>query len=150
MYLKQGKEHSRYKHGQAGTPLYKKWEAMKRRCLNKNDKSYPRYGGRGIKICEEWLDFEGFAKDMASTFKLGLSLERLDNNGNYETWNCIWIPMADQNKNKRNATKYTYKGLSMTLPDWEKELGFKQDTLRARIKRQGMSFEEAIAKDAKE
>lgn len=76
---------------------------MKRRCLNNHEKSYKSYGGRGIKICSQWLSFDGFAKDMAATFKRGLSLERVDVNGNYEPSNCKWIPLADQAKNKRST-----------------------------------------------
>lgn len=76
---------------------------MKRRCLNKNEKCYKSYGGRGIKVCDKWLSFVGFAEDMASTFEPGLSLERVDVNGNYEPSNCEWIPLADQAKNKRST-----------------------------------------------
>lgn len=147
-YTPIGIDHGRYKHGQGSpgkqSPLYRRWMGMKRRCLNKHDKSYPRYGGAGIKICDKWLDFQGFAEDMAASFKPKLSLERLNSRGNYEPSNCTWIPLEMQSKNRRNVKLYTYKGRVQTLPDWEKELGYKPSTLRARINRQGMTFEQAI------
>jgi len=144
MPYKTGKEHPNYKHGLYGTPLYKKWEAMKRRCLNKNEKCYPRYGGRGIKVCDEWLDFFAFYKDMGKSFIKGMSLERIDNNGNYCKENCKWIPLAEQAKNKRSVILYEFRGKKMCIADWAKEIGLKRGTLRARIKRYGWSIEHSL------
>lgn len=148
MYNKSGTDHWHYKHGQASignqSPLYKKWMAMKRRCLNKNEKAYPRYGGRGIKICDEWLDFQNFDRDMGNTFIKGLSLERIDNNGNYEPSNCKWIPLKDQAKNKSNVVLYEYKGRKQSIVDWGKEVGIKSETLRARLKKYGWSIEKSL------
>ena len=117
---------------------------MKRRCLNKNEKCYPRYGGRGIKICGEWLDFFAFYKDMSKSFIEGMSLERIDNNKGYFKANCKWIPIELQAKNKRSVVLYEFVGKKLCIPDWAKETGIKEDTLRARIKKYGWSIEEAL------
>lgn len=145
-YLKKGPDHHQFKHGLCGSPLYKKWEAMKRRCLNKNEKSYERYGGRGITVCDEWLDFQVFAKDMGPSFETGLSLERIDNDKGYSKDNCKWIPVSEQARNKRSVKLYEYKGEKVPIVHIEKELGFKDGTLYTRVVRMGMSLEEAIAK----
>lgn len=75
---------------------------MRRRCLNPNHAKYPIYGGRGITICERWLSFGNFLKDMGYRPE-GLTIERVDVNGNYDPFNCIWIPLSDQAKNTRKA-----------------------------------------------
>lgn len=106
-YTKTGEAHHQYKHGAGSTkirhPLYLKWCAMKRRCFNKNEKCYKNWGGRGITVCEKWLSFENFARDMGPSFKPGLSLDRIDVNGNYEPNNCRWVTLAEQNRNKRST-----------------------------------------------
>lgn len=144
MYNKTGKDHFNYKHGLYGTPIYKKWEAMKRRCLNKNEKSYSNYGGRGITICDKWLGFRGFYEDMGKSFIAGMSLERIDNNGNYYKENCKWIPMSEQAGNKRSVKLYEYGGRTMSIPEWSKVSGIKYFTLFARIKKYKWSLEEAL------
>ena len=143
-YTKTGKDHFNYKHGQYGTPLYKKWEAMKRRCLNKNEKCYPRYGGRGIKICKKWLEFIGFAEDMGTSFVQGMSLERVNNDGDYCKINCKWIPISEQARNKRSVTLYEFGGELLSIPELSKKYGIKQDTLYARLKNYGWSLKEAL------
>lgn len=136
---------AKYKrHGHYGTPLYTKWMAMKRRCLNKNEKSYPSYGGRGITVCEKWLEFGGFYEDMAPAFEKGLSLERIDNDLGYSKENCKWIPMSEQAKNKRSVTLYAYQGRTVSLGGLETELGISRGLLHHRIKTLSMTVEEAI------
>lgn len=141
-----GKKHPRYTLGMSGTPICKKWNGMKRRCLNKNDKAYARYGGRGIKISDEWMLFENFYRDMNPTFKEGLSLERIDNNGDYCKENCKWIPLSEQGKNKRNVEKYTLEGKTLTISEWSKLKGIGRYTLYARIKVYKMDIEKALSK----
>lgn len=139
-----GKAHPNYKHGQFGTPLYKKWAAMKRRCFNKNDHAYPRYGGRGITVCKEWLEFKGFSEDMAATYREGMTLERIDNNKGYEPDNCTWIPLSEQSKNRRCVKLYEHKGKSQSIADWARELNVKPDSLRQRLVYWGWPVEDAI------
>lgn len=86
-------------HGKTDTPAYKSWEAMKRRCLNKNQLSYSRYGGRGITICDRWMSFENFLADMGER-PTGMSIERKDNDKGYNANNCIWGTVEQQARNK--------------------------------------------------
>ena len=132
-------------HGLGKPPTYSHWVNMKTRCFNKNSKKYPRYGGRGITICQEWLDFKNFHEwAMSHGFKPGLSIERIDNNGNYEPSNCCWITMAEQAKNKYTNHYITYNGVTDTIKGWTKRLGLKKNTLYARINDYGWPIEKAL------
>jgi len=83
-------------------PLYKIWANMRQRCLNQTSKKYPRYGGRGITICPEWINsYLQFEADMLPTYQPGLTLDRKDNDGNYTPENCRWITLSEQQYNKR-------------------------------------------------
>lgn len=94
------------KHGMHGTVVYKAWINLRSRVNCATDKDYPKYGGRGIKVCERWRNFENFYKDMASTHAPGLSLGRIDNNGDYNPENCRWETIQQQNRNKSNGINY--------------------------------------------
>lgn len=108
------------KHGFCGTKIYKKWEDMKSRCNNPNNKRYKDYGGRGIKICNEWLsDFMNFYNwAINNGYKEGLSIERINNDGNYEPSNCKWITRAEQMRNTRNCHYIEYKGETHCISEW--------------------------------
>lgn len=139
-----GEKHPMYSHGMTKTPIYRIWCGIKRRCLNKNERSYKHYGGRGIKICDRWMNFENFFEDIGNSYEKGLSIERIDVNGDYCSENCKWIPIKEQAKNKRNVEIYTYNGVRKNLPDWCKEFGLEYSMVRVRIRILGWSFEKAL------
>lgn len=125
--------------------LWYSYHSMKKRCLNPNCKRYKDYGGRGIEICEEWLkgfdEFADWAK--ANGYRNGLTIERKDVNGNYESDNCIWITKQQQAFNKRDSIFVTYSGQTKDLMVWCNELGLTYDTIHNRITR-GWSPEKAF------
>jgi len=90
------------RHGSYGTKLYYVWNMMKQRCHNSKNKDYKHYGGRGIKLCKEWLNFSCFEVwALEAGYSPGLSIERINNDGDYSPANCTWIPLSDQKKNTR-------------------------------------------------
>lgn len=123
-------------HGMSKTSLYIRWQAMKARTSNPNQSQYHDYGGRGIKVCDQWLaSFENFAADMGPTFSPELELDRIDVNGNYEPNNCRWITPADQQLNKRNNHVLSFRGETLTVTEWARRIGAKPNTLTTRIRR---------------
>lgn len=95
--------HARGKHNMHDSGIYSSWVCMKQRCLNPNQKSFKNYGGRGITVHPAWLQFINFYKDMGKNYIEGLTIERIDSNGNYEPGNCKWIPLKDQPLNTRKT-----------------------------------------------
>lgn len=132
------------KHGDFGTKLYNVWNGMKTRCYNVNHKYYKDYGGRGIKVCDEWQKYIPFKEwAISNGYHEGLSIDRIDVNGNYEPSNCRWIPLSEQGMNKRNNVYYEYKGKRYSVKDIAKMTGLKERTIRGRFER-GWSVEKTI------
>lgn len=113
---------------------YYTWQAMKRRCYNENDKSYPDYGGRGIKVCKSWVDsYEIFLSDIGLPPTMNHSIERIDFNGDYYKENCKWIPFSDQASNKRNNRYILAFGKSLTIAEWSRLTGLDGRTITRRL-----------------
>lgn len=112
--------------------LYKRWNDIKYRCYNSNCPCYNDYGGRGIDISKEWKLFENFYNDMSASYRLGLTLERIDNNKGYSKENCKWIEFKHQAWNRRNVPLVEWKGIKKCLAEWSKTLNIKPSTLRQR------------------
>lgn len=145
------------KHGMSRTKIYHVWNAMKARCYCVTDNNYHHYGGRGIKVCDEWIDkehgFENFAKWMYSIGyndeKSGReqSIDRIDVNGNYGPENCRLVTQKEQVNNERRNIKIEYNGKIMTAKQWSEELGIGYKTIRKRIKA-GLSIEDVLSKES--
>ncbi len=124
-----------YKHGASGSSEFRTWCGMRQRCYDKNQPAYPDYGGRGITVCQRWMDsFENFMEDMGLRSS-GMTLERKDNSGNYEKSNCVWATRKVQNNNKRSNVFIEHEGKRQTLSQWSSETGIPYCTLRMRIVR---------------
>ena len=124
------------KHGMEGTRVYKIWQGMKSRCYNRNHVSFKHYGGRGIAICERWLnDFAIFYADVGEPPSDRHTLDRRDANGNYEPGNCRWATWLEQVNNTRSNVLLTYDGETRTAAEWARITGLNAATIRQRKKR---------------
>lgn len=123
-------------------------QGMKNRCYNKENNRYHRYGERGITVCDEWLNNpDTFCEwAIANGYKKGLSIDRINNDGNYEPNNCRWVTPKEQNTNQSTNINITYNGITQTLSQWACQLGIKKTTLHNRIKYYGWSVEDALTK----
>lgn len=133
------------KHGRSGSPEYASYTQMRRRCLNPNHKDYPRYGGRGITICDRWLDsFENFYADMGKRPSLKFSLDRKNNDLGYSPSNTKWSTPYEQQNNRSSNHKIPYNGRTQNICQWADELNIKRRTLRSRISQLNWSIEKAL------
>lgn len=113
---------SNHKHKLSGTRLYNEWQGIKGRCTDKNNKRYNDYGGRGITICSEWLVPDKFFEwAIKNGYNDNLTIDRIDNNGNYEPSNCRWVDNKTQSNNKRTNILINYNGRIQTLKQWCEE-----------------------------
>ncbi len=132
-------------HGMSRTRLYRIWKGMRNRCSNEHIQNYERYCGRGITVCEEWQRFEPFYEwAMANGYSDDLSIDRIDNDGNYEPSNCQWANRTEQARNRCSNEFITYNGTTKYISDWDKDIGApKSGRVRARINA-GWSIEKAV------
>lgn len=128
----------------SGTRTYNSWKGLKDRCYNPKHISYPNYGGRGIGVCERWSSYDNFFEDMGER-PPNTSLDRIDNNGDYEPGNCRWASNLDQHNNKRNNVKVTYMGETRTLSQWATALGITKNAVYLRVTHYKMPTEKAIS-----
>lgn len=120
-------------HGMTNSREYSGWKLMLSRCYNKKDISYANYGGRGIKVCEKWrLSFKDFFADTGIKPK-NYTLERINNDGDYEPDNWKWATPKTQNRNRRSNVNITYGGETRTIEEWSEITGTKSSTLRQRL-----------------
>lgn len=109
-------------HGMYRTRIYQLWQGMKDRCRNPNNARFHRYGGRGITVCDRWQEFDNFFADMGDP-PAGMTLDRIDTDGNYEPTNCRWASRKQQQNNMSTNTHVTHNGKTQTLAEWAAELG---------------------------
>lgn len=125
------------------TLTWRSWRGMRGRCLNKNASDYPRYGGRGVKICDRWGEFENFLEDMGERPE-GMTLDRIDSNGNYEPSNCRWATAQQQQENLLKNHNLTYKGVTKPMRTWAKELGLTRSMIKWRLYKLGWGIEDTF------
>lgn len=132
-------------HGMTLTSEYKIWRGLRSRCLDINDKSYHYYGGRGIGVCDDWVDsFDAFYKDMGNRPSKYHSIDRIDNNGDYSKDNCRWATAQVQANNKRNTNKIHYNGVVYSISELSKLTGINRNTLSKWIRNLGLTPDECI------
>lgn len=138
-YQRERAKEANTKHNLVGSKIYNTYLRMKQRCFDKNCERYKNYGGRGVTICDEWLDKEnGFINFYNWAYENGynenLSIDRIDVNGNYEPSNCRWITMEEQARNKTNTIRVEYENEILTLKDLCRKLNLNYKTIWNRLK----------------
>lgn len=131
------------RHGLNKTRTHTAWSKMRQRCGNPNNEHYADYGGRGITVCDRWQVFENFLADMGECPE-GLTIDRKDNNGNYEPGNCRWATMREQSNNRRSNKPLTANGQTKTPAEWARITGHHVPTIHRRIK-QGLPPEQIVS-----
>lgn len=131
------------KHGLSQHRLYAVWRSMLARCNNPKNRAYPIYGGRGIVVCDRWHDFESFFIDLNEEYKNGLTLERINTDGNYELSNIKWDTYKNQARNKRNNHIIQYNGDSFSVAEMAEKYNIPAKLLYRRIS-EGWSINRVI------
>jgi hypothetical protein len=121
-------------HGMSGSPTVSSWREMHRRCYDSGRSDFEHYGGRGIRVCKRWHQFEPFLADMGERPE-GTTLDRIDPFGNYEPGNCRWATPTEQNRNTRANRMLTHAGRTLCLAEWAEETGIKPTTISMRLAR---------------
>lgn len=133
------------KHGYHGTPEYAAWQAIKARCLNANHPAYQYYGARGITVCEQWINsFENFLAEVGPRPSALYSIDRVNNDGNYEPGNVGWRTRLEQQANRRNTIRLEFQGKTLTTFEASQLTGIPQELIRQRLEH-GWSVERALS-----
>ena len=133
-----------HRHKFSGTRLYNEWQGIKKRCIDKTNKRYKDYGGRGITICSEWLVPDNFFEwAIKNGYNDSLTIDRIDNDGNYEPSNCRWVDNKTQSNNRRSNILINYSGKIQTLKQWCEELNINYKRSCDRYKR-GLPLEKVF------
>lgn len=130
-------------HGMHQHRLYKTWVAMRDRCRRTTHTAYPRYGGRGIYVCEQWMSFPQFVEDVGSGWDEGLTLDRIDNDGPYSPENCKWSSRKSQSRNRSNTKHLTFGLEMLPVSVWAERIGVSPNTIYLRL-RKGWTIEQAV------
>jgi hypothetical protein len=137
---------ARTKHGASRSALYDLWCAMIQRCEREEHQHYHRYGGRGIKVCERWRhDFDAFRSDMGERPSRAYSIDRIDNDGDYEPGNCRWATRKEQGTNRSATRHLTHQGRTGTIDEWAERSGVSRTAIHCRLQR-GWTVEEALTR----
>ena len=136
-------------HGRTGTQAYRAWADMLQRCHNPKRPAYQNYGARGITVCQRWRDsFAAFLADMGEPPTPTHSIDRVDNDGNYETPNCRWATKTEQSRNSRHNVLLTFEGATACVSEWAERLAMNPAVLYDRV-RAGWSVEEVLTTPVK-
>lgn len=137
--------------GKSYTRVYRLWSGMKKRCYTRTETAYKYYGGRGIKVCEEWKDdFQAFHDwSMANGYSDELTIDRIDVNGDYEPSNCRWSTRKEQANNTRRNHIVSFRGQSKSIAEWSETTGIKQNTILYRLRR-NWTVERALTEGSKQ
>lgn len=138
------------KHGMSGgwrgkhPKIYRTWAGMLSRCSNSKLRCYADYGGRGIVVCERWHDFSVFLEDMGMPPTAEHSIDRIDNNGNYEPGNCRWATNSEQSRNRSDNRYLEFDGQRKIVADWAKDTGLSEHLISSRLDVLGWTVERAL------
>lgn len=131
-------------HGMTESATYRIWTHMWQRCTNPKNKRWMQYGGRGVSVCARWESFENFLQDMGEK-PVGHSIDRINNDGNYEPANCRWASIKTQQNNTSTNHLITAFGKTMTVTQWAELIGIRAHTIHARLTCYGWTPEEALS-----
>jgi hypothetical protein len=131
------------KHGDYQDPLYNSFNMMWQRCTNRSRPEWKRYGGRGITVCNRWQDYANFKADMGPTYQVGMTLDRINNDGNYEPSNCRWATRKMQQRNRWTGHWITLDGETKRVSEWAEKVGLDFHVIAKRLRR-GWTEREAV------
>lgn len=135
------------RHGSTNSPTWYTWAGMIGRCTNSTNYGYPWYGGRGIKVCDRWQGKDGFVNFLADMGErpVGMSIDRINVNGDYEPGNCRWADSKQQSRNRENTIRLTARGETLPVAEWAERVGCSSLRITQRLSR-GWGVEDAIFK----